>query len=139
MPEGVFLGFDFGLKRIGVAVGQAITQTASPLPTIKAEQGKPDWNVIQSIIKKWHPEALIVGLPTDSSGESLSVTKPTRVFAAKLKACSNLPVHLVDERLTTMEARAKLFEKGGYKKIKSAAIDGYAATLILEQWLQTTR
>ncbi len=60
--SGTFLGFDFGTKSIGVAVGQRITATARPLPALKAQDGKPDWNVIEKLLKEWQPEAVIVGL-----------------------------------------------------------------------------
>lgn len=136
MPEGVYLGFDFGYKRIGVAVGQRLTCSASPLPTLDAKQGIPDWNVVHKIIQQWKPEALIVGLPTCIDDSELYTTAAAKRFAKQLQKHYALPVHLVDERLTTMEAREQIFEQGGYRKLKKTAIDGIAACIILEQWLQ---
>jgi putative Holliday junction resolvase len=136
MPKGVFIGFDFGYKRIGVAVGQKLTCSASPLTTIDAKVGVPNWDSIEKIIKQWNPQALIVGLPTCIDDSELYTTKAARRFAKQLKQRFELPVHLVDERLSTVEARGHLFEQGGYKKIKKTEVDSIAACVILEQWLQ---
>lgn len=136
MPEGVYLGFDFGYKRIGVAVGQVITCSAQPLTTIDAKQGIPDWSLIQKLITQWKPQALIVGLPTCIDDSEQYTTPAARHFAKQLKKRFVLPVHLVDERLTTVEARSLLFAEGGYRKIKGTQVDSIAACIILEQWLQ---
>lgn len=136
MPDPVYLGFDFGYKRIGVAVGQRLTCTANPLSTIAATNGVPCWNIIAALIKQWRPDALIVGFPTRADGGPLYVTKPAKRFAHALKTRFELPVFLVDERLSTVEARAQLFSRGGYRKLKQAEVDSCAACIILEQWLQ---
>lgn len=133
----VYLGFDFGYKRIGTAVGQRITQQARPLTTIAAIAGIPHWPHIKKLIDEWRPKALIVGLPTCVDDSSLYTTEAARLFAQQLEQQFKLPVHLVDERLTTVEARAQLFEQGGYQKLKKTPIDNIAACLILEQWLNT--
>lgn len=136
MPEGVFLGFDFGYKRIGVAVGQQITASARPLLTLDAKLGVPDWKAIEKIIKEWRPQALIVGLPRCIDDSEQYTTAAARDFAAELGNRFLLPVHLVDERLSTVEARARLFAEGGYRRIRQSQVDSYAACIILEQWLQ---
>ncbi|KTD13312.1 Holliday junction resolvase RuvX [Legionella jamestowniensis] len=136
MPEGVYLGFDFGYKRIGVAVGQRITLTARPLTTLDAKQGIPNWDEIQKIISEWRPDALIVGLPTCIDDSEQYTTAAARVFANELEKRFVLPVHLVDERLSTVEARSQLFAEGGYRKIKQSKVDSFAACIILQQWLQ---
>ena len=136
MPDGVYLGFDFGYKRIGVAVGQRLTCSASPLSTLDAKLGIPDWHAVQKLIAQWSPQALIVGIPTCIDDTELYTTSAARRFAKQLRKRFALPVHLVDERLSTVEARGQLFEQGGYRKLKKAAIDGIAACIILEQWLQ---
>jgi putative Holliday junction resolvase len=136
MPSQVYLGFDFGYKRIGVAVGQQLTGSASPLITLAAKQGVPDWNAVQKLISQWKPEALIVGIPTCIDGSELYTTSAARRFAKQLKKNTSLQVHLVDERLSTVEARSQLFEQGGYHKIKNSEVDSIAACVILEQWLQ---
>lgn len=135
MLNGVFLGFDFGYKRIGVAVGQRLTCSASPLATIPAKVGIPDWSCVQKLISEWNPQALIVGLPTCIDGSELYTTSAARRFAKQLKKRFALSVHLVDERLSTIEAREQMFSQGGYRKLKNTEIDGIAACIILEQWL----
>lgn len=136
MPAGIYLGFDFGYKRIGVAVGQDLTASARPLTTLNANLGKPDWQDLQKIINEWRPQALIVGLPTCIDDSEQYTTAAAKKFAKELSKRFSLPVHLVDERLSTVEARAVLFEAGGYRKIKNSQVDSVAACIILEQWLQ---
>lgn len=136
MPSGVFVGFDFGYRRIGVAVGQEITSSANPLATIDARQGVPDWRVVEKLVKQWRPQALIVGLPTCIDGSEQYTAEASREFARQLGQRLSLPVYLVDERLSTVEARAQLFAEGGYRKIKNSEVDSIAACVILEQWLQ---
>lgn len=136
MPEGVYIGFDFGYKRIGVAVGQRLTCSATPLATINAQQGIPDWAVVGKVLSEWTPHALIVGFPTCIDGRELYTTSAAKRFAKELRKRFTLPVHLVDERLSTVEARGQLFAQGGYRKIKQTAVDSIAACVILEQWLQ---
>ena len=136
MPDGVYLGFDFGYKRIGVSVGQQITCSALPLTTLDAKLGIPNWDAVQKIIAEWRPQALIVGLPTCIDDSEQYTTAAARSFARQLRKRFLLPVHLVDERLSTVEARAQLFAEGGYRKIKQSQVDSVAACVILEQWLQ---
>lgn len=136
MPEGIYLGFDFGFKRIGVAVGQTLTASASPLTTIDAKQGVPNWHDIELLVLKWRPCGAVVGLPLKIDGTEQYTTPAARGFARQLRKRFSLTVHLVDERLTTVEARAQLFNEGGYRKIKKTEVDSIAACIILEQWLQ---
>ena len=136
MPEGLYLGFDFGYKRIGVAVGQALTCSASPLSTLNATLGVPDWTLVQALVNQWRPVAMIVGLPTCLDGTEQYTSAASRGFARQLRKRFLLPVHLVDERLSTVQARAHLFEEGGYRNIKRTEVDSIAACIILEQWLQ---
>ena len=136
MPEGLYIGFDFGYKRIGVAVGQSLTKSASPLTTLDAKSGVPSWPEIATLIKKWRPSALIVGLPTKIDGQEQYTTQAARNFAQQLIDRFALPVHLVDERLTTVAARTQLYTQGGYRKIQQSQVDCVAACIILEQWLQ---
>ncbi|MCE0724738.1 MULTISPECIES: Holliday junction resolvase RuvX [Legionella] len=136
MPSPVYIGFDFGYKRIGVAVGQQLTCSASPLATLGARLGIPDWNAVAKVIAEWSPQALIVGIPTCIDGSELYTTSAARRFAKELRKRFSLPVHLVDERLSTVEAKEQLFAQGGYRKIKQSEVDSIAACVILEQWLQ---
>lgn len=84
MPSSVYLGFDFGYKRIGVAVGQQLTCSASPLATLNARAGVPDWNAVAKVIAQWSPQALVVGIPTCIDGSELYTTVPARRFAQEL-------------------------------------------------------
>ena len=136
MLDGVYIGFDFGYRRIGVAVGQTLTGSASPLSTLDAKLGVPNWDNIQKLLLEWKPLALVVGLPTCIDDTEQYTTAASRGFARQLRKRFLLPVYLVDERLSTVEARAHLFESGGYRKIKKAEVDSIAACVILEQWLQ---
>jgi len=139
MPVGVYLGFDFGYKRIGVAVGQEITSSARPLTTLEAKQGIPDWLMVQKLVTEWRPLAFVVGVPTCIDDSEQYTTKAARKFARQLHEKFSLEAHLVDERLSTVEARAQLFAEGGYRKIKTSEVDSVAACVILEQWLQQLR
>lgn len=136
-PE-VLLGFDFGTKRIGVAVGQTITRTARPLGTIQAKEGEPQWEALDKIIHTWKPDALIVGIPLNMDGTEQYLTQAARRFEDALRERFNIPVFGIDERLTTKDARAQIFKKGGYKALQNGQVDSVAAQLILETWFMQT-
>lgn len=131
------LGFDFGLKRIGVAVGQTLTQSANPVAILKAGKGVPDWEKVKELIETWKVDVLIVGIPYNMDGSEQPLTHAARKFAKKLKLKSGLPVYTIDERLTTIEAKRFWFEQKFQKNVKlPQQFDSHAAKLILEQWLQ---
>ncbi|OGT60403.1 MAG: Holliday junction DNA helicase RuvA [Gammaproteobacteria bacterium RIFCSPHIGHO2_12_FULL_43_28] len=132
----ILLGFDFGTKRIGVAVGQTITKSARPLDTLHAKNGVPDWPLLGKLIKKWRPEALVVGVPLNMDGTDQPLSALARQFAASLRETYQLPVYEIDERLTTKDARERLFEKGGYKSLQDGQVDRVAAQLILQNWFE---
>jgi putative Holliday junction resolvase len=130
------LGFDYGTKKIGVAIGQSVTKTANPLPLLKSGDAL-DWSVIDKHIKEWKPDCLVVGLPLSMKGEALSVTPLAEAFKHDLaKRYPDLVVHSVDERLSTQAAKEAIFERYGYKGLKSKDIDGLAACLLIEQWMK---
>lgn len=131
----ILLGFDFGMKRIGVAVGQTITKTARPLTTLPAHEGKPDNNLLAKLITSWGPLALIVGIPLNMDGTEQETTLAAKQFANLLRSQFQLPVYEVDERLTTKAARENIFQTGGFKALQKKQIDAIAAQLILESWL----
>jgi len=103
------LGFDFGLKRIGVAVGQEMTGTASALTTVAARDGKPDWDAISRLIHEWQPDAVVVGLPLNMDGSDHELSRRARRFGNQLHGRYNLPAHFIDERLSSLEAEARQF------------------------------
>ena len=133
---GTYLGFDFGSKKIGVAVGQRITCTASPLETIRSEKKTVRWQAIDRLVAAWRPAALIVGIAVQEDGSDNPVTPLMRKFCRQLEARYRLPVHTVDERLTSMESRRLLFDE---LKLRARDVHAYndqvAARLILQSWL----
>jgi putative Holliday junction resolvase len=126
-----FLGFDFGPRKIGVAVGQTVTGSASALTTIRSRHDKPDWIGIGRIVREWRPKGAVVGLPYNMDDTEAEVAPGARRFARQLEGRFGLDVHLVDERLTSLEARRRL----GRDATSLEAIDAMAAKLILETWL----
>ncbi len=131
VDSATLLAFDHGLKRIGVAVGQTVTGTATPLETVSARDGGPDWSVIDELVSAWCPEALVVGLPLNMDGTEQAMTRAARRFGRRLQARYRLPVHWADERLSTREARERLALEGR----PSPDDDAVAAQVILEGWL----
>ena len=125
------LCFDFGTKRIGVAVGQSITQTASPLQTVKNKNNRPDWNHIKLLIDEWQPDALIVGVPLNMIGEIQEMTVASEKFMRQLHGRFHLPVYGADERLSSFEAA----QRTG----KITDLDPVAAQTILETWFAENR
>lgn len=136
MSNKTVLGFDFGMKHIGVAVGQTITRTATPLTSLKAIDGIPNWDEIAKLISTWGAKALIVGIPLNMDGTDQPITAAAKKFSNRLHARYKLPVHPVDERLTTVEAKQQIFEAAGYRALDKNAIDSYSAKIILESWLR---
>lgn len=128
------MGFDFGTRSIGVAVGQSVTQSASPLAAIPAKQGTPIWEQLDPLVKEWRPEALVVGIPLTLDGTELSVTAVARNFALLLKNRYQQPVFGIDEQLTTRSAKEELFASGGFKALKKTDVDSLSARIILETW-----
>ena len=106
------LGFDFGTKKTGVATGQSITATAAPLAPLAMRDGIPDWLVIERLLKEWQPQALLVGLPLNMDDTESELSHLARKFARRLHGRFNLPVFMVDERLTSRAARELLAEIG---------------------------
>lgn len=125
------LGFDYGEKRIGVAVGQTLTATATPLTTIPVSRQQPDWNLISDLIATWQPDALVVGMPLTMHDESQPLTESAARFARQLKGRYHLPVYQADERLSSHEARQRIRSSRG--------VDPVAAQVILETWLDDHR
>ena len=136
-PIKILIAFDFGKKRIGTAVGQTVTATARPLTTLQAKEGIPDWQQVSTLIKKWRPDALVVGIPFNMDGTDQPLTLDARAFAKALKDQYNLPVFEMDERLTTKDARERLFAEGGYKALQDGQVDQVAAQLILQNWFES--
>ena len=111
-PSGLYLGFDYGTRQIGVAVGQAVTGQARELLTLKAQNGVPDWQQIQRLLDEWRPTALVVGLPLNMDGTPSEMSERAERFARRLHGRYGLPVHTHDERLTTYAAKGERLQGG---------------------------
>lgn len=132
--EGTVLAFDFGLKRIGVAVGETVIRTAKPLTAIKAETNDDRFAAIARLIQEWQPTGLVVGLPLALDGAEHALTARCRRFANQLAGRFGLPVALVDERLTSAAAEAELRDAGLDWRARKEAIDALAARHILQDY-----
>jgi putative Holliday junction resolvase len=132
--EGTIIGFDFGSRRIGVAVGETSTRIASPLGAIEAEANEARFEAIGRIVDEWHPKGFVVGRPKHADGSEHAVAKLAEKFARRLEARYGVPVAFVDETLTSAEAEATLRSTRTRAGSKSD-IDALAATLILQSFL----
>ncbi len=137
MATDTLLAFDFGTKSIGVAIGQRITGTARPLAALKAQDGTPDWAKIERLLAEWQPDEVIVGLPLNMDGSEQPLTARARKFANRLHGRFGVQVLLHDERLSTVEARADLFSRGGFRALDKGSVDSASAVVILESWFET--
>ena len=132
-----YLSFDFGTKSIGVAVGQTITGTAQPLAAIPAKEGIPNWDTIIDLYNQWLPTAVLVGLPLNMDGTEQEMTLRARKFGRRLSARCKTQVFEVDERLTTTDAKARLFALGGFKKLSKEKVYSVSAWVIFEAWVES--
>ncbi|AUQ26882.1 Holliday junction resolvase RuvX [Dickeya zeae] len=136
MGNRILLAFDFGTRSIGVAIGQEITGTARPLTSLKAQDGIPDWQKVEKLLNEWQPALVIVGLPLNMDGTEQPLTARARKFAQRLHGRFGVTVELHDERLSTVEARADLFERGGFRALDKGSVDAASAVIILESWFE---
>jgi len=133
-PEGTLLAFDFGTKRIGIAVGNTLLRSARPLVTIADEKTEVRFSIITSLLAEWQPSALVVGLPTNDDGTPHELTALCRRFANRLKGRFKLPTILLDERYTSLAASSLLSEAGIHGRKQKALLDQYAAQQILQAY-----
>ena len=135
LSNHTYLGFDFGNKKIGIAVGQADTGIASPLQTLRSPNQVPDWAGIGKLISEWQPQGLVVGLSRQADGSDNIITPRMQKFCRQLNGRFNLPVHQIDETLTTFAAKQLLFDDLKVSAGKLWAVqDQLAAQLILQSW-----
>jgi len=140
MPDtGTVLAFDFGEKRIGVAVGDTGVGIAHPLQTIHAEDNKTRFAAIEALMAEWKPAQLIVGEPHHADGGAHEIARLARRFAQRLGGRFGLPVTLVDETLSSTAAESRLHEQGVYGAKLKAVIDSAAACEIMQTWLEQQR
>ncbi|GIU48210.1 Holliday junction resolvase RuvX [Shewanella sp. 10N.261.52.F9] len=136
MGDKSVLGFDYGTKSIGIAIGQELTASARPLLSIKAVDGIPKWEEIGALIEEWKPDLVVVGLPLNMDGTEQEMTQRARKFANRLSGRFGVKVATQDERLTTADAKARLFEMGGYKALTKGQVDAMSAVLIVESYFE---
>ena|SRR5690554_3311222 len=134
--NNTILGFDFGMKSIGVAVGNHLTGTARGITAITARDGIPDWENIGQLIKEWQPGTLIVGLPLNMDGTEQLMTAAARRFGNRLNNRFNIPVIWHDERLTTFEALDQMGIRSKMHTSKRSDVDKLSAQIILQSWLE---
>ncbi|CAE6887725.1 ribonuclease H-like domain containing nuclease [Pseudomonas marincola] len=135
-PLRLLLGFDYGTKQIGVAVGQPITGQARELCVLKAQNGVPDWQKVEALIREWQPDAIVVGLPLNMDGSPSDMSERAEKFGRRLNGRFNLPVHTHDERLTTYAAKGERLQQGQSSGYRERPVDALAAALVLEGWMQ---
>lgn len=132
------LGFDVGSKLIGVAVGNRVTASARALATLAMRDDAPDWAVLDALRSEWLPDSFVVGLPLTLDGEEQTASKRARRFAERLRDRYRIPVSMVDERHSSLEAAERFAHarSAGLKRRRDAAqLDAEAAAVILERWL----
>jgi putative Holliday junction resolvase len=134
----VILAFDFGHRRIGIACGDTISRSASALKALPAGAEGPPWEHIDALLREWRPHLAVVGLPYNTDGSESGMASKAREFAAQLQARFALPVEMVDERYSSIDAQARLkaARESGLRRrrIGKADIDAAAACIILERW-----
>ncbi|MCK5188860.1 MAG: Holliday junction resolvase RuvX [Methylococcales bacterium] len=136
LSSDTYLGFDFGNKKIGTAVGQTTTAIASPLQTIRSLNQQPNWELISQLINEWQPAGLVVGISKQADGSDNPITPRMLKFCRQLEGRYNLPVYQIDEAFSTFEAKQMLFDDLQVSAGKLWDVqDQLAAQLILQSWL----
>ena len=132
-----FLGFDFGSKRIGIAIGTRNPLHSAPLEMLLAQNNKPNWQSIERLIQEWRPEALVVGIPLTLDGKEQEMSKAARRFSRQLQGRFKLPVHETDERFSSVEAEDihQQQRAAGKRATADRDTDKLAASIILANWL----
>lgn len=130
------MGFDFGTQKMGMACGNSLSGTAQPLAIFPMRDGIPDWDKLEKLIAEWKPNVCVVGLPLNMDDSESELSARARKFARRLRHRLNIPVWMVDERLTTREARNSLlsYQQQGHGKKTNA--DSLAATMLIESWFR---
>lgn len=132
--QRLILAFDYGTRRIGVAVGNELLHSARELTPLTARDGIPDWNVVSRLLTEWQPDLLVVGLPLNMDGSESAMSIRARKFGNRLHGRYGKPCEMVDERGTTREAKLIAREAGHKGNYRQDSVDGIAAILILEGW-----
>lgn len=129
------LAFDYGLRQIGVAVGNALLGTTQPLAVLRARDGQPDWDEIGALCREWQPDLILVGDPLNMDGSVSDMAERARRFARRIEGRFHIPTAMVDERLSSFEVKQAQREAGHHGDYRSKPVDSLAAELILGDWL----
>jgi len=138
-PPQLLLAFDYGLRRIGVASGDTLSCSATALCAVPADHSGPRWNLIDALMCEWQPSVLVVGVPYHADGSENAMSGAARAFATALAQRYELPVNLIDERYSSLEAGARLKQARATglrkRRVAKADVDATAACVIMERWL----
>ncbi|MGM0614949.1 MAG: Holliday junction resolvase RuvX [Pseudomonadota bacterium] len=134
MGQRLVLAFDFGTRRIGVAVGNELLKSARELTPLPARDGIPDWNQLTRLVEEWQPDLFVVGLPLNMDGSESAMSTRARKFGNRLHGRYGKSCQMVDERGTTREAKQVAHAAGHRGNYRQDSVDGIAAVLILEGW-----
>ena len=140
MPEPTsrrVMAFDFGTRRIGVAIGQELLGTGQPVALIPARDGVPDWQQIEAVLEEWRPDLVVVGLPLNMDNTENDMCARARKFGKRLHGRYHVPVEMVDERLSSFEAKGEVMAAGGSRDFGRHGVDDRAAVLILETFFNS--
>ncbi len=139
-PAIIALGFDYGLKRIGIAAGDTLTGSARPIGTISSHDGAPDWSTIDRYVRDWGPSVFVVGVPYNMDDSPTALTESAMAFGDALSKRFGRQVEPVDERLSSREAEDQLRQRRANgersRRVGRGDIDAVAAAVLLEQWLR---
>lgn len=138
MPDSIshqmIMAFDFGTQKMGIAIGQAAIESSTPLTLFPMKDGIPDWNQLLKIVQEWKPTLFLVGLPLNMDDSESELSARARKFARRLRHQTNITTWMVDERLTTREARDELESYQEQGRAKKIAADSLAASLLIQSW-----
>jgi putative holliday junction resolvase len=134
-PQRTVMAFDFGLRQIGVAIGNCLLATTQPLPILRARDGVPQWRALEALIDEWRPDLLLVGDPLNMDGSVSELCVQAGKFARRLHGRLGLEVAMVDERLSSFEAKHNSREHGYRGDFRRQPVDSLAAELFLRTWL----
>jgi putative Holliday junction resolvase len=133
------MAFDFGLRQIGVAVGNCLLGTTRALPILRAKEGIPDWAEVERLVGEWQPDLLVIGDPLNMDGSASELSARAGKFARRLHGRTGLPTEMCDERLSSIEAKQNSREQGHRGDYHRQPVDSQAAELILQTWLAEAR
>ncbi len=134
-PHKAVMAFDYGLRNIGVAVGNVLLGTGQGIGVLKARDGRPDWLEVERYLREWQPDLIIVGNPLNMDGSESDMSARAQKFSRQLEGRFNIATTMMDERLSSHEAKSAAKARGHRGNYNEAPIDADAAEIILRSWL----